>query len=134
MPGNHWTPISGSTTRKDGINRLTGKIKQYWLESDGHSDYRNNHEDLLEAKVDCGRDRVLRLMRHAGIRALRGYKAAKVYYSGAVHPAAPNLLDRQYEVEAPNQCWVSNITYIHTHEGFLFLVVVMDLFACNIVG
>jgi len=115
-------------------NRLTGKIKQYWLESGGHSGYRNIHEDLREAKVDCGRDRVLRLMRLAGLRALRGYKAPKGYYGGAVHPAAPNLLDRQFEVDAPNKWWVSDITYIHTHEGFLFLAVVMDLFARNIVG
>jgi putative transposase len=92
-------------------SRLTNKIKQYWLESGGHSGYRNIHEDLLEAKVDCGRDRVLRLMRLAGLRALRGYKAPKGYYSGAVHPAAPNLLDRQFEVEAPNKWWVSDITY-----------------------
>ena len=46
----------------------------------------------------------------------------------------PNLLDRQFEVSAPNQWWVSDITYIHTQEGFLFLAVVMDLFARNIVG
>jgi putative transposase len=114
--------------------RLSGQIKQYWLESGGHSGYRNIHEDLLDANIDCGRDRVLRLMRAAGLRAQRGYKAPKGYYSGTVHPAAPNLLDRQFEVEAPNQWWVSDITYIHTHEGFLFLAVVMDLFARNIVG
>ena len=48
--------------------------------------------------------------------------------------ALTNLLDRQFEVEAPNQWWVSDITYSHTHEGFLFLAVVMDLFARNIVG
>lgn len=45
-----------------------------------------------------------------------------------------NLLDRQFEVEAPNKWWVSDITYIHTREGFLFLAVVMDLYARNIVG
>ena len=73
-------------------SRLTSQIKQYWLESGGHSGYRNIHEDLLEAKIDCGRDRVLRLMRQAGLRAQRGYKAPKGYYGGTVHPAAPNLL------------------------------------------
>ena len=114
--------------------RLSGQIKQYWLESGGHSGYRYIHEDLLEANIDCGRDRVLRLMRAAGLRAQRGYKAPRGYCSDTVHPAAPNLLDRQFEVEAPNQWWVSDITYIHTHEGFLFLAVVMDLFARNIVG
>ena len=92
-------------------NRLTGDIKQYWLESGGHSGYRNIHEDLLEAKIECGRDRVLELMRLAGLRAQRGYKAPKGYYGGTVHPAAPNLLDRQFEVNEPNKWWVSDITY-----------------------
>jgi putative transposase len=114
--------------------RLTVSIKQFWLESGGHSGYRNIYEDLAEARIACGRDRVLRLMRAAGLRAQRGYKAPKNYYGGQPNAAAPNILDRQFEVEAPNQWWVSDITYIHTHEGFLFLAVVMDLFARNIVG
>jgi putative transposase len=114
--------------------QLTGKIKQYWLESGGHSGYRNIHQDLTEARVDCGRDRVLRLMRAAGIRAERGYKRPKGYYSGQPHVAVPNTLDRRFDVEKPNQWWVSDITYIHTHEGFLFLAVVMDLFSRSIVG
>ena len=46
----------------------------------------------------------------------------------------PNVLNRQFEVAKPNQWWVSDITYIRTHEGFLILAVVMDLFARNIVG
>ena len=48
--------------------------------------------------------------------------------------ATPNVLNREFTVSAPNQWWVSDITYIHTHEGFLFFAVVMDLFARNIVG
>lgn len=113
---------------------ITTKIKQYWLDSGGHSGYRNLHLDLLEANIDCGRDRVLRLMQTAKLRAVRGYKAPKAHYSGKVHPTTANILNRQFEVSKPNQWWVSDITYIHTHEGFLFLAVVMDLFARNIVG
>ncbi len=45
-----------------------------------------------------------------------------------------NVLERQFEVEKANDWWVSEFTYIHTHEGFLFLAVVMDLYARNIVG
>ena len=120
--------------RETADKRLSNQIKQYWLESSGHSGYRNIHLDLAEAKIPCGRDRVLRLMRESGLRAQRGYKRPKAYYSGKVHPAAPNILERQFEVDKPNQWWVSDITYIHTQEGFLFLAVVMDLFARNIVG
>ncbi len=88
----------------------------------------------MEEQIACGRDRVLRLMQNAGLQALRGYKKPKGYYGGKPDIVAPNLLDRQFEVDAPNRWWVSDITYIHTHEGFLYLAVVMDLFARNIVG
>jgi len=114
--------------------RLTGKIKQFWLESGCHSGYRNIHLDLLEAKISCGRDRVLRLMRAAGIEAQRGYGKPKNMYAGKPRVVIPNTLDREFEVDHPNQWWVSDITYIKTYEGFLFVAVVMDLYARNIVG
>lgn len=66
---------------------LTSQVKQYWLESGGHSGYRNIHRYLAEAKIACGRDRVLRNMRQAGLRAQRGYKSPAAYYSGKPHPA-----------------------------------------------
>lgn len=114
--------------------QLTSHIKHHWIASGGHSGYRNIHMDLQDANINCGRDRVLRLMQLAGIKALRGYQAPKGCYGGSIKPSIPNLLDRKFDVQAPNQWWVSDITYIHTHEGFLFLAVVMDLFARNIVG
>ncbi len=114
--------------------RLTIFIKQFWLESGCHSGYRNIHLDLLEAKVSCGRDRVLRLMNQAGIRAQRGYNKPKGMYSSKPHVLIPNTLDREFQVNHPNQWWVSDITYIKTYEGFLFVAVVMDLYARNIIG
>jgi len=89
---------------------------------------------LQEANIQCGRDRVLRLMRQLGLKAERGYKAPKGYYSGKPDNVTPNILKREFGVTTPNQWWVGDITYIHTHEGFLFLAVVMDLYARNIVG
>lgn len=114
--------------------KLLVKIKQLWLESGGLHGYRNLHLDLKEDKVACGRDRVLRLMQVAKIQALRGYKRPKVDYSGLESITTPNVLNREFIVSTPNQWWVSDITYIHTHEDFLFLAVVMDLYARNIVG
>ena len=125
---------SPHSAREQEDRRLTGVIKQFWLESGGHSGYRNIHEDLKEAQIECGRDRVLRLMQGAGLRAERGYKRPKGHYGGRSDGVVPNVLNREFEVDRPNQWWVSDITYIHTHEGFLFLAVVMDLFARNIVG
>ena len=80
-------------SKRDPLDkRLTVQIKQCWLESGGHSGYRNIYQDLVEAKMACGRDRVLRLMQAAGIRAQRGYKAPKGYCSGKPHPVAPICL------------------------------------------
>nr|WP_276606063.1 IS3 family transposase [Neptunomonas sp. XY-337] len=84
--------------------------------------------------MSCGRDRILRLMRQAGLKAQRGYRAPKGYYGGIPDVVTPNALQREFVVDEPNQWWVSDITYIHTHEGFLSLAVVMGLYAHNIVG
>lgn len=120
--------------REQRDEHLLGRIKQLWLESGGIYGYRNIYQDLLEEKVQCGRDRVLRLMRQAGLKAQRGYQSPRGCYGGKPDIIAPNTLNRAFEVTAPNQWWVSDITYIHTQEGFLFLAVVMDLYARNIVG
>ena len=50
------------------------------------------------------------------------------------HLAYPNWLQRQFSVSRPNQSWVANITYIRTHEGWLYLEVVMDLFSRKVIG
>ena len=120
--------------RKQQDQKLLPTIKQFWLDSGGHYGYRNIHLDLQESAIACGRDRVLRIMRQAGLKAQRGYKPSKGYYGGTPDVVAPNVLKREFTVEGPDQWWVSDITYIHTHEGFLFLAVIMDLFARNIVG
>ena len=124
-------PIS---IRQQQDKRLVPTIKQFWLESGGHYGYRNIYLDLKEARIECGRDRVLRLMRATGLKAQRGYKAPKGYYGGTPDIKSANQLQRAFDVDKPNQWWVSDITYIHTQEGFLFLAVVMDLYARNIVG
>ncbi len=115
-------------------NHFKDLIKRFWTASGSSYGYRNIHLDLQERGEFCGRDRVLRLMQELGIQAQRGYNKPKGYYEGKISVIAPNLLNRQFEVERPNQCWVSDMTYIKTHECWLFLVVVMDLFSRAIVG
>ena len=73
-------------------------------------------------------------MRQAGISSQLGYKAPKNMYGGKPNKVVDNILAREFEVDQPHQWWVSDITYIHTHEGFLCLAVVMGLFARVIVG
>ncbi len=124
-------PIS---VRAKEDQHLSPKVKQYWLESGCVYGYRNIHQDLIADGVSCGRDRVLRLMQTAGISAQRGYRAPRGMYGGSVADAAPNHLKREFEVSKPNEWWVSDITYIKTQEGFLFVAVIMDLFSRAIVG
>jgi len=113
---------------------LEQKVKQCWIESGGFHGYRNIYLDLMDMNVTCGRDRVLRLMKGIGIRAQRGYDKPKGYYGGKPDVVVENVLNREFTVDAPNKWWVTDITYLKTHEGFLFLAVVLDLFARNVVG
>lgn len=89
--------------------------------------------DLREAGETCGKHRVARLMRENKIKALRGYKAPRVIH-GRPSLLAPNRLERAFTVAVPDQVWVTDITYIRTWQGWLYLAVVMDLFSRKIVG
>lgn len=115
--------------------RLSGLIKHAWLSSGTVYGYRKVFEDLREDGERCGKHRVARLMHSAGLKAQVGYgKARPRAYAGAVSVIAPNTLNRQFYAPAPNTHWVTDITYIRTHEGWLYLAVVLDLFSRQIVG
>jgi putative transposase len=83
----------------------------------------------------CGRHRVARLMRAEGRQARRRRRRLPTDADTRLPSAiAPNLLDRQFEATAPNQRWVADFTYIWTHEGWLYVAVVLDLFSRLVVG
>ncbi|MFX9665289.1 DDE-type integrase/transposase/recombinase, partial [Acinetobacter baumannii] len=63
-----------------------------------------------------------------------GYARRPHFRSGKPAVVAPNHLQRQFAVSAPNQAWVTDITYIRTHEGWLYLAAVLDLFSRQVVG
>jgi transposase InsO family protein len=90
---------------------------------------------LLSQDIRVGKSRVQRLMQRHGIRA-RGKRRFRINTTDSRHslPIAPNLLNRNFTVAAPNQAWAGDVTYIPTEEGWLFLAVVMDLFSRRIVG
>jgi putative transposase len=89
--------------------------------------------DLREAGETCSKHRVARLMRENKIRPARGY-GRKPKSGAKPSELAPNILQRQFDVGRPNKAWVTDITYIRTWEGWLYLAVVMDLFSRRIVG
>src|SRR5450631_1247042 len=85
--------------------------------------------------IRVGKQRVQRLMQQHGIRA-RGRRRFRLMTTDSRHslPIAPNLLNRNFTVAAPNQAWTGDITYIPTGDGWLFLAVVIDLFSRRVVG
>ena len=116
------------SVRAKANNRLTGLIKQFWLESGGVYGYRKIHTDLRDIGEHCGKHRVYRLMRSAGLRAQVGYRRPR-HRSGPASVHAPNRLQQQFKVARPNDTWVSDITHIRTHEGWLYLAVILDLYS-----
>jgi putative transposase len=126
----------GQSARSQEDGRLLGLIREAWDESAGVYGYRKVHRDLREAGESCGVHRVERLMRDAGLSAQRGYGRRRRTRSpaGAISAAAPNRLQRAFDVDAPDRVWVTDITYLRTLEGWLYLAVVVDLFARTVVG
>ncbi|HDR2984075.1 IS3 family transposase [Stutzerimonas stutzeri] len=128
-----WLAEPKSARAKDD-QRLLGLIKHSWLESGGVYGYRKIHDDLRELGEACGKHRVARLMRLEGLRSQTGYRRRPGRYGGKPPVASPNHLERRFNVTEPNRVWVTDITYIRTYEGWLYLAVVLDLFSRQVIG
>jgi transposase InsO family protein len=92
------------------------------------------HDELRVRGRRCGRHRVARLMRRAGLRARAKRRFRVTTHSAHRHPTAPNLLAQRFRAERANRTWVADITYIPTRESWLYLAVVIDLFSRRVVG
>lgn len=90
--------------------------------------------ELVDQGFEIGRKRVARLMRELGLQGVSPRKFRVTTNSDHDHPIAENVLDRNFEASGPNEKWATDITYIYTGEGWLYLAVVMDLYARRIVG
>lgn len=92
------------------------------------------HRELRARGLRVGRKRVERLMRDRGIQARRKKRFRHATDSKHANPIAPNVLAREFEVKAANAVWVTDVTCVWTGEGWLFLAVMLDLFARRVVG
>lgn len=92
------------------------------------------HVELVERGIRCGRHRVARLMRDAGLQGARRRRYRVTTDSHHVLPVASNRLAQQFTVKRPNQVWLADLTYLPTREGWLYLAAVMDLASRRIVG
>ena len=91
-------------------------------------------QQLRRNGLAIGRWRVRRLMRLGGIRVKRKRKYRTTTKSNHLYPVSPNLVQGCFRTRKPNLVWVSDITYIRTTEGWLYLAVVMDLYSRKVVG
>ena len=92
------------------------------------------HAELNANGQVCGRHRVSRLMRQHGIVSKHKRKFRVTTNSSHSYPVAENLLQRRFDVSGPGQRWVSDITYIPTREGWLYLAATLDLFHRKVIG
>jgi len=91
-------------------------------------------KELRKRGIDCGRCRARILMRLAGVSVRRKKRFVNTTDSKHSMPIAENILNRQFNPSAPNRAWVSDITYIWTASGWLYLATVMDLYSRRIIG
>ena len=89
---------------------------------------------LNRQNIACSENRVARRMRINGIKAKTKKRFKVTTNSRHNHPVAENLLDQNFNAQRPNQVWASDITYIWTREGWMYLAVILDLFGRHIVG
>ena len=120
--------------RQQANEKLLPRIKEFFDLSKQTYGSPRILRDLKEAGVCCGKHRVARLMRQEGLRAMVSRKFQVTTDSRHSQPIAENLLDRDFGVGEANRKWASDITYIWTREGWLYLAVVLDLFSRRIVG
>jgi putative transposase len=124
----------GRSVRDITNEKLLGEIRRVHQESHGVYGSPRVHRELARRGIRCGLHRVARLMARDRIRARahRRFRTTTKARAGAL--VAPDLLQRQFVAERPHQVWTSDITYIWTMEGWLYLAVVLDLFSRLVVG
>ena len=114
--------------------QLTRIIRRLHAECDGVYGSPRMCAELNDESYPCGRHKVARLMRIAGLRGCPKRTFKVTTQRDPSHPVADNLLEQDFTAAGPNERWSSDITYISTRQGWLFLAVVMDLYSRRIVG
>ena len=122
-------------SRRSRQNRaLEAKIRVLHAASHGIYGAPRIHRDLIDDGIRCGKNRVARIMRDAGIRSRTKKKFKATTDSRHDLPVAPNLLNQQFTVDTPDRTWAGDITFIPTEQGWLYLAVLLDLFNREVVG
>jgi transposase InsO family protein len=131
-----WRTRTTPSQRARADEILMARVRVSFRRSKGTYGAPRVHGDLRAAGVRVAKKRVARLIRQDGLVARRRRRRVRTTDSAHAQPIAPNHLDRRFDVNgvAINRVWVSDITYIPTAEGVLFLAVVLDLASRRVVG
>jgi len=113
---------------------LLAQIKAIHAQVKGEYGWPRIWKELVARGVRVGKELVRKLMAQHGIRARHKRKYIATTNSNHNLPVAPNLLERNFAASAPNQVWTSDITYLATAEGWVYLAVIIDLFSRQVVG
>jgi len=122
------------SVRARADEKLRGRIVRIHHESRETYGSPRIHEELKEEGTRVGRKRVARLMRVSGVVGVTRRRFIHTTRRDPAARPAPDLVDRKFRAERPNQLWVADMTYISTLAGFLYLAVVLDVWSRKIVG
>jgi putative transposase len=128
-----WKERPASLRQRDDMVLLAHVRAAFAVSNRTYGSPRMVHE-LRDNGLAIGRRRVARLMRENGMKARQKRRFKRTTDSLHAFPVAPNLLDQDFTATGPNQKWGADISYVWTREGWLYLAVVIDLFARRVVG
>src|SRR3954462_13057912 len=128
-----WKNRPASRRQREDLVLLAHVRSAFSLSHETYGSPRMTHE-LREQGLETGRRRVARLMRENGLRARQPRRFRRTTDSQHAFPVAPNRLDQDFTAAAPVEKWGVDLSYIWTREGWLYLAVVIDLYARRVVG
>ncbi|MEX5712775.1 IS3 family transposase [Parafrankia sp. FMc6] len=129
-----WRRRGGQSTRTGADQTLTTKITAVHAASRQTYGAPRVHADLAAAGVHVSRKRVARLMRQAGLQGVHRRRRVSLTRRDRAAHLPPDLVNRDFTAPAPNKIWTADVTYVPTGQGWLYLAVVLDLYARRIVG
>ena len=124
----------GPSPREQARQARDAQVKQAFDRAKGRSGSPNLTRDMHEAGDTCNRKTVANSMQRQGLKAKAAKKFKVTTDSKHDLPVAPNHLNRDFTASAPNQKWVSDITYLWTDEGWMYLAVFIDLYSRAVIG
>ena len=122
------------TARADRKEYLLSMIQEFYFKAKGRNGSPRITGDMRAKQILVSQTTVANYMRELGIRSRIGRRFKATTNSNHSFNIAPNLLNREFNVDEPSKVWVGDITYIHTKDGFIYLTTVIDLFDRKVVG